>query len=96
MGKVALLSVVIAALSIVVIIQSIIILRLKRKYRRFQKEVDMERRINYSHFDWKKKLWFKFGAFLLQIKLFSLIYLTQTGVLFAECRNSLQENSFRL
>lgn len=51
MDKVCFLLILVAALSIVVIIQSIIIVRLKWKYREFEKEVDIERRINYSHFD---------------------------------------------
>ena len=35
----------------VIFVQAIVINRLKRKYRDFQKEVDIERRINYSHSD---------------------------------------------
>ena len=35
----------------VIVVQAIVINRLKRKYRRFKKEVDIERRINYSHID---------------------------------------------
>jgi len=47
MGKIVL----IAVLLVIAIVQAIVINRLKRKYRRFQKEVDMERRVVYSHFD---------------------------------------------
>ena len=36
---------------VIIVVQAGIIVRLKKRYRRFQKEVDMERRINYSHFD---------------------------------------------
>ncbi len=36
---------------VIIVVQAIVIDKLKRKYRRFQKEVDIERRINYSHFD---------------------------------------------
>lgn len=38
-------------LLVVIAVQAIVIKKLKRKYRDFQKEVDIERRVNYSHFD---------------------------------------------
>ena len=41
----------IVILLIVIAVQAFVINKLKRKYRRFKKEVDIERRINYSHFD---------------------------------------------
>ncbi|MBQ8465940.1 MAG: hypothetical protein IJ545_08035 [Alphaproteobacteria bacterium] len=47
MGKVILILVML----VIIIVQAVVIVRLKAKYRRFQKEVDIERRINYSHFD---------------------------------------------
>jgi len=47
MGKVILILVML----VIIVVQAIVIGKLKRKYRRFQKEVDIERRINYSHFD---------------------------------------------
>lgn len=36
---------------IVIIVQGIVIYRLKRKFRRFKEEVDIERRVVYSHYD---------------------------------------------
>ena len=36
---------------IVIIVQGIVIYCLKRKFRRFKKEVDIERRVVYSHYD---------------------------------------------
>ena len=36
---------------VIIVVQAIVIDNLKRKYRRFQEEVDIERRINYSHLD---------------------------------------------
>ena len=47
MGKVVLVVLLLG----VIAVQTIVIHVLKQKYQRFKKEVDIERRINYSHFD---------------------------------------------